>query len=85
MLRKTYKKAEWLSNFIMKIYKFKDEVDGNYAFIVAKNQDEAVTALQKTISIPFKFMASKKPEELNKPIVLINNILLVLNGQIYVQ
>jgi hypothetical protein len=59
----------------MNIYKFKDEVDGNYAFIVAKNQGEAVTTLQKTTSIPFKFVTSKKPEELNRPIVLVNTIL----------
>ena len=59
----------------MNIYKFKDEIDGNYSFIVAKNQGEAVTTLQKTTSIPFKFVASKKPEELNRPIILINTIL----------
>lgn len=46
----------------MKIYKFQDEIDGNYAFIVAKTQGEAVATLQKTTSMPFKFVASKKPE-----------------------
>jgi len=60
----------------MNIYKFKDEIDGNYSFIVAKNQGEAVTTLQKkTTSIPFKFIESKKPEELNRPIILINTML----------
>lgn len=59
----------------MKIYKFKDEVDGRFAFIVAKNQKEAIKTLQNLTSIPFKFIESKLPEELNRPIVLMNNIL----------
>jgi hypothetical protein len=61
--------------FIMKIYKFQDIVDGRFAFIVAKNQGEATKALQNLTSIGFKFIESKTPEELNRPIVLMNTIL----------
>ena len=59
----------------MRIYKFQDAVDGNYAFIVAKNQAEAAKALQNLTSIPFKFIESKTLEELNRPIVLMSKIL----------
>lgn len=59
----------------MKIYKFKDIVDGRFAFIVAKNKGEATKALQNITSIGFKFIESKTPEELNRPIVLMNTIL----------
>ena len=59
----------------MKIYKFQDTVDGKFAFIVAKNQSDATKMLQSLTSIPFEFIESKTPEEINKPIVLMNKIL----------
>ncbi|TXD52706.1 MULTISPECIES: hypothetical protein [unclassified Polaribacter] len=59
----------------MKIYKFKDEIDGNFAFIIAKNEDEAAATLTITSSIPFKFIESKNIEEHNRPVILLNNIL----------
>ena len=59
----------------MKIYKFKDTVDGNYAFIMAKSIEEATNTLKERTSIPFKFIKSARPEDLDRPIVLLNNIL----------
>ena len=59
----------------MKVYKFKDVVDGGFAFIIAKNQGDATKMLQNLTSIPFKFIESKTPEEINRPIVLMNKIL----------
>ena len=59
----------------MRIYKFQDTVDGKFAFIFANNQGDATKALQGLTSIAFKFIESKTPEELNRPIVLMNTIL----------
>lgn len=59
----------------MNIYKFRDEIDGNHAFIIAKTKVDAITTLEKNTSIPFKLIESKKPEELKRPIILMNTIL----------
>lgn len=59
----------------MKIYKFKDNVDGNYAFILAKNLAEAEEMLALLTSVPFNSVGNKYPEDLSRPIVLLNNIL----------
>jgi len=59
----------------MRIYKFKDKVDGKYAFIVAKNKDQAASVLDGLTSIPFVLVESKSIDELEKPIVLMNAIL----------
>jgi len=57
------------------IYKFQDTVDGKFAFILAPSYYNAVKTLEKLTSIDFKFVESKSPEELNKSIVLLNQIL----------
>jgi hypothetical protein len=57
------------------IYKFKDLVDGNYCFILAKNKDIAVGLLIQLTSIPFEFIEAKKVEDIKNPFLIINNIL----------
>jgi hypothetical protein len=59
----------------MIVYKFQDVVDGRFAFIVAKSQEEAEKTLRNLTSVDFKLVDSKSPNELSRPIVLVNNIL----------
>ena len=59
----------------MRIYKFKDVVDGNYAFVISKNIDEAVNSLKLTTSIDFTLIESRSLEELKRTIIVINQIL----------
>jgi hypothetical protein len=59
----------------MKIYKFIDSVDGNYAFILATDLDSANNHLKKITSINFTLSSYKDVEEIKKPIVIKNNIL----------
>ena len=59
----------------MKVYKFKDAVDGKFAFIIAKSHEAAGNELVKLTSIPFKLVDTKAIEELKRPIVLRNDIL----------
>ena len=59
----------------MKVYKFKDLTDGNHCFILSKNQGEATKALQEKTSIAFRFVESKKIEDLKTPLIILNNIL----------
>jgi len=59
----------------MNIYKFTDSVDGNTAFVIAKNLTEAIKALRETTSIDFHLVKRKTLEELDKSIVIINKIM----------
>jgi hypothetical protein len=59
----------------MKMYKFKDRIDGNYAFIIARNEHEAEIELNRHTSLQFDFVESKELKDLKNPIVVINNIL----------
>ena len=59
----------------MRIYKFKDVVDGKFAFIIAKSEREASTTLNLLTSIEYKFIKSIPIDEYSKPIVLLNQIL----------
>ena len=59
----------------MKIYKFKDTVDGRFAFIAANSEHQAKKALGDLTSIACYLVEVKTPDELNRPIVLLNQIL----------
>jgi hypothetical protein len=59
----------------MKIYKFKDVADGNFAFIMANSESDAILILERHTSIAFLLVGSKNPSDLNRPIILLNNIL----------
>jgi hypothetical protein len=59
----------------MKIYKFKDTVDGKYAFIIAENEAIARAELDKKTSLYCKMVDFKSLEDYNKPIILKNDIL----------
>lgn len=59
----------------MTIYKFRDTIDGNYCFVVAKDKDEALDAVQRLTSIPVVLVDQKPVEQLNKPVVLFNTVL----------
>lgn len=56
----------------MRVYKFQDIVDGNYAFVAANSQEEAIEALSKKTAIRFISIESR---DVNIPIVIMNNIL----------
>jgi hypothetical protein len=59
----------------MKIYKFKDNIDGRYCFIMAKSKDAALRVVDGLTSIPVTLVDEKRPEELTKPIVIMNEVL----------
>jgi hypothetical protein len=59
----------------MRIYKFQDTVDGNFAFIIAKSKSEAIEKLQTLSSLDCKFIEDRSLDEYGKPIVLLNQIL----------
>jgi hypothetical protein len=59
----------------MRIYKFQDVADGNFAFVAAAGEEEAQDAIQGHTSIGVKLIESKSLEDLKRPIILINNIL----------
>lgn len=60
---------------IMKMYKFKDSVDGNYAFVIAGNLQLARKKVENLTSVPFHFIEAKDLEDLPNPIVVYNTIL----------
>ena len=59
----------------MVVYKFKDNVDGNFAFICAKNKELAVNKLKECTSIAFTLIEQKNIEDIDKVIILSNKIL----------
>jgi hypothetical protein len=59
----------------MKIYKFRDSVDGNYAFILATDLESANKHLKKITSIHFTLSSYRDIEDIKKPIIIKNNIL----------
>lgn len=59
----------------MKMYKFKDSVDGNYVFIIAGNLQLARKKVESLTSIPFHYIEAKNLEDLPHPIVVYNTIL----------
>lgn len=59
----------------MTIYKFKDTIDGNFCFVVAKNENEALEAVKLLTSIPVVLVDQKPVEQLNKPVVIFNTVL----------
>lgn len=65
----------------MKVFKFKDEVDGNCAFVVAANTQEAWKAIERETNLPLMFLESRFVEHVEgvpdkkPPFVWINQIL----------
>jgi hypothetical protein len=59
----------------MKVYKFKDDVDGNYIFILAPNLLSAEEVVKNKTSLPYNCVDIKTVVELERPIVIFNNIL----------
>jgi hypothetical protein len=59
----------------MRIYKFRDLVDGRYAFVLAKTPGKANEALEQITSIKFELVGSKSVLEIDKPIIWKNDIL----------
>lgn len=58
----------------MIIYKFKDSIDGNYAFIIAKTLSKAEQKLKSETSISFDFIGSRNIEDLSESIIIKNDI-----------
>jgi hypothetical protein len=58
----------------MNIYKFKDTVDGNYAFILADNSYDAEMLLETKTSLEFELVEAKPISDIYKPIIIKNNI-----------
>ena len=61
----------------LNIFKMQDDVDGNYAFIVANNIKRAHELLDKETSLPFTYVDSKSAIDFGKTEegIWINNIL----------
>lgn len=59
----------------MKIYKFQDTVDGDYAFVAAQNEVDAVAIMQNLTCVPLILVEIRTLEEIGTPFVLINRIL----------
>ena len=64
-----------LVNYEMKIYKFKDTADGNHAFILAQSESEAWAELNKITALKCRLVDTRNPEDLKKPVVILNHIL----------
>ncbi len=59
----------------MKIYKFKDTIDGNHAFILAQSESEAWAELNKITALKCRLVETRNPADLKKPVVILNQIL----------
>lgn len=59
----------------MKIFKFKDKVDGKFAFVFAKDKEAASNKLAQTTAIPFDLVDFKNASDFDTAIILINHIL----------
>ncbi len=59
----------------MKVFKFQDNADGRFAFILAKDKDAAVSKLMSLTSISFEFISAKDVRDIEKPMVILNEIL----------
>lgn len=56
----------------MKIFKFKDKTDGNFALVIAENLNEAEKELAENTELKFVLVEC---ENIKIPMILINNIL----------
>lgn len=59
----------------MRIYKFKDAVDGKFAFILAKSLIAAEFKMKSLTSIPFILVESRGMDDLKMMVVIRNDIL----------
>lgn len=59
----------------VKIYKFKDQTDGNHAFILAQSESEAWAELNKITALKCRLIDTRNPADLKKPVVILNHIL----------
>lgn len=59
----------------MRIYKFKDTVDGKFAFILAKSLIAAEFKLRSLTSISFVLVESLDADDMDMTIVIRNDIL----------
>jgi hypothetical protein len=59
----------------MNVYKFQDNVDGNYIFVLAKTQELAREVAERQTVISLRFIESRDVSKIGSPIVLFNNIL----------
>lgn len=59
----------------MRVYKYKDTSDGNYAFILAKSEADAEKLVSNTTTLYYNLVESRDVEELDYPISILNNIL----------
>lgn len=56
------------------VYKFKDKIDGNYCFVLAKSENEAKVKVESVTSLPVDLIRVVPVRDL-KPIIIYNNIL----------
>ena len=59
----------------MNIYKIQDAVDGNYAFIIAPTEQDAIQEMSKNTSIPFRIVDHRTLSEIGKCFIVRNDIL----------
>lgn len=60
----------------MNIYKFRDTVDGRFAYVIAWNLTDAENALRTQTSIPFEIVKSGRIELLHQTAYIIKNDIL---------
>lgn len=58
----------------MNCYKFKDTIEGNFAFIIAKDMKAAAKKLADSTSLPYVLVDERPVSEL-KPIIIWSRIL----------
>ncbi len=58
----------------MKVYKFKDNIDGRFAFVLAASKEEAQQRLDEETSIPFTYVDYRYVEKM-RPTIIRNDIL----------
>lgn len=59
----------------MKIFKYKDVIDGHFAFVLAKSEEDASKKLKETTSINFHLVENRVVDQLTEPIIIRNQIL----------
>lgn len=59
----------------MNIFKFKDDVDGNYAFVISDTEEKAREILKEKTSLSLSLVSMMSYKEYNLPIIFYNKIM----------
>lgn len=59
----------------MNIYKFQDQTDGNFAFVLATNLQDAIEFLESKTALKFALVEFRPVEQVKTPLLIFNSIL----------